>query len=122
MAAVAVAADDVSSTVRSEPGSADETDEQAATPYADAVQAYAKFPFVRLDVPGHSGDGIAQPELAAVLGEGVLRLDLPPLVEGIDQGERPTPMQRSAQLAAAAWGAHRTWLLTNGGSKGNRRR
>ena len=36
-----------------------------------------------------------------------------------DQGPRPTPLQRSAHLAAEAWGAHRTWLLTNGGSKGN---
>src|SRR5436305_1693919 len=100
-------------------GTASVIDDQSATPYADAVQAYAKRPFVRLDVPGHSGDAVAQPELAAVLGEHVLALDLPPLVDGIDQGERPTPQQRSAHLAAAAWGAHRTWLLTNGGSKGN---
>ena len=92
---------------------------QSATPYADAVRAYAGRSFVRLDVPGHGGDGVAQPELADVLGERVLALDLPPLVSGIDQGPRPAPLQRSAQLAADAWGAHRTWLLTNGGSKGN---
>ena len=35
------------------------------------------------------------------------------------RGPVPTPMQQSAQLAAEAWGAHRTWLLTNGASKGN---
>lgn len=92
---------------------------QAATPYADAVRAYAGQAFVRLDVPGHGGDSVAEPELAAVLGERILAMDVPPLVNGIDQGPRPTPLQRSAQLAAAAWGAHRTWLLTNGGSKGN---
>ena len=92
---------------------------QSATPYADAVRAYDGGDFVRLDVPGHGGDAVAQPELAALLGERVLGLDLPPLVSGIDQGPRPTPLQRSAQLAAEAWGAHRTWLLTNGGSKGN---
>jgi lysine decarboxylase len=57
--------------------------------------------------------------LAEILGEHVLALDLPPLVNGIDQGTRPTPLQRSAQLAADAWGARRSWLLTNGGSKGN---
>jgi arginine decarboxylase len=94
-------------------------DAQSATPYADAVRTYAGRPFVRLDVPGHGGDGVAQPELAEALGERVLALDVPPLVEGIDQGPRPTPLQRSARLAAEAWGAHRTWLLTNGGSKGN---
>jgi arginine decarboxylase len=95
------------------------SDAQSATPYADAVRAYAGRPFVRLDVPGHGGDAVAQPELAEVLGERVLGLDVPPLVDGIDQGPRPTPLQRSARLAAEAWGAHRTWLLTNGGSKGN---
>ena len=92
---------------------------QSATPYADAVRAYARRPFVRLDVPGHCGDAVAQPELADLLGERVLALDVPPLVNGIDQGLRPTPLQPSAHLAAEAWGAHRTWLLTNGGSKGN---
>ena len=54
-----------------------------------------------------------------MFGESVLALDVPPLVDGIDQGSVPTPMQQSAQLAAEAWGAHRTWLLTNGASKGN---
>ncbi len=92
---------------------------QSATPYTDAVRAYAARPYVRLDVPGHGGDAVAGPELAGVLGSHVLALDVPPLVSGIDQGPRPTPLQRSAQLAAEAWGAHRTWLLTNGGSKGN---
>ena len=80
-------------------------DAQSATPYADAVRTYADRPFVRLDVPGHGGDGVAQPELAEALGERVLALDVPPLVEGIDQGPRPTPLQRSARLAAEAWGA-----------------
>ena len=93
--------------------------DQSDTPYADAVRAYAARPFIRLDVPGHGGDAVTQPELADVLGEHVLGLDVPPLVSEIDQGVRPTPLQRSAQLAAEAWGARRTWLLTNGGSKGN---
>jgi len=94
-------------------------DVQDATPHVDAARAYAGRPFVRVDVPGHGGDADAQPELAEVLGEHVLALDLPPLVDGIDEGPRPPPLQRSARLAAEAWGAHRTWLLTNGGSKGN---
>jgi arginine decarboxylase len=95
------------------------TDAQLATPYADAVRAYAARPYVRLDVPGHAAQASAQPELAAVFGEDLLRMDLPPLVDGIDNGAQPTPKRRSAALAAQAWGAHRTWLLTNGGSNGN---
>lgn len=92
---------------------------QASTPYADAVNEYADTDYVRLDVPGHGGATLAQPELARVFGERLLKLDLPPLVDGIDQGPAPTCLQRSARLAAQAWGAQRTWLLTNGGSKGN---
>ena len=94
-------------------------DAQLETPYADAVKAYAARDYVRLDVPGHAAQSSAQPELAAAFGEDLLRLDLPPLIDEIDQGAAPTPKIRSAALAAAAWGAHRTWLLTNGGSNGN---
>ncbi|HEY2595886.1 MAG TPA: amino acid decarboxylase, partial [Chloroflexota bacterium] len=110
---------DALSAAAAKPPTGAASDPQSATPYADAVHAYAGRPFVRLDVPGHGGDALAQPELVEVVGERVLALDVPPLVDGIDQGPRPTPLQRSARLAAEAWGAHRTWLLTNGGSKGN---
>lgn len=101
------------------PNARQPADPQTATPFADAVRAYAKQPYVRLSVPGHAADPAAQPELAALLGEELLRLDVAPLIDGIDQGEGPTPRQRSADLAARAWGAYRTWLLTNGGSNGN---
>lgn len=78
--------------------------EQRETPYTDAVRAYADRPMVRIDVPGHAGQGLAQPELAALFGEDLLRLDVPPLVDGVDQGPAPTPMLRSAELASRAWG------------------
>src|SRR5258705_5134781 len=92
---------------------------QEDMPYVEAVRAYAARDFLRLDVPGHTGSAATQPELSNLFGESVLAPDVPPLVDGIDQGSVPTPMQQSAQLAAEAWGAHRTWLLTNGASKGN---
>ncbi|GAS86053.1 aminotransferase class I/II-fold pyridoxal phosphate-dependent enzyme [Mycolicibacterium brisbanense] len=92
---------------------------QAEMPYTDAIRRYADLDYVRLDVPGHCGSALAQPELAELFGERVLQLDLPPLVDGIDQGTVPTPLQQSARLAADAWGARRTWLVTNGASKGN---
>ena len=92
---------------------------QLDTPYTDAIRRYADVDYVRLDVPGHSGSALAQPELSELFGERVLKLDLPPLVDGIDQGPAPTELQQSARLAAQAWGARRTWLVTNGASKGN---
>ena len=65
-------------------------------PYTEAIRRYAETDFVRLDVPGHCGSAAAQPELAEVFGEQVLRLDLPPLVDGIDQGPAPTALQPQA--------------------------
>ena len=78
---------------------------QLETPYTDAIRRYADIDYVRLDVPGHSGSAVAQPELAELFGERLLELDLPPLVDGIDQGPAPTALQQSARLAAQARGA-----------------
>lgn len=65
------------------------------------------------------------PALASVFGEPVMRMDLPMLFSGVDQetwrldGNRRTPLQRAQDLAAQAWGASRTWFITNGASSGN---
>ena len=48
-----------------------------------------------------------------------LELDIPALTHGIDTGVDPTPFQRAQDLAAAAWGARRSWFLINGASQGN---
>ncbi|MFZ0323649.1 MAG: aminotransferase class I/II-fold pyridoxal phosphate-dependent enzyme [Actinomycetes bacterium] len=93
--------------------------DQKAAPYADALQAYADRSPLRLDVPGHQASATAQPGLAQFLGQRALELDIPPLTNGIDYGDHPTPLGQAAYLAAQAWGAYRTWFLTNGASKGN---
>ena len=93
--------------------------DQTATPYADALAAYADADMLRLDVPGHQASTHAQPGLADFLGIRTLELDVPPLTHGVDHGDVPTPLSQAAYLAAQAWGARRTWFLTNGASKGN---
>jgi lysine decarboxylase len=93
--------------------------DQTRAPYAEALQAYADTAPLRLDVPGHQASAVAQPGLADFLGLRVLELDIPPLTDGIDYGDHPTPLGQAAYLAAQAWGARRTWFLTNGASKGN---
>lgn len=92
-------------------------DDQSQTPYADAVAAYADSDFLRFDVPGHQV--AATGALTEFFGQRLLALDVPPLVENIDQGQSPTPLSQSADLAARAWGARKTYLLTNGASQGN---
>ena len=93
--------------------------DQTCTPYSDALEANANTDILRLGVPGHQASHDAQPGLIDFLGEQAVRLDIPPLTHGIDFGDAPTPLSQSAYLAAQAWGARRTWFLTNGASKGN---
>lgn len=90
-----------------------------ATPYADALARYAARDTVRLNVPGHSADPEATPRLADYFGDHILQKDVPPLLAGLDKGAG-NPLAASLRLAAEAWGARRTWFLTNGASQANR--
>lgn len=89
------------------------------TPYADAVAENASYNLLRLNVPGHSADRAAAPELMDFFGADVLKKDISPLLTGIDMGAN-NAYDRSLALAAGAWGARRTWFLTNGASEANR--
>src|SRR3954453_4373328 len=92
---------------------------QDATPYVAALLAYAALDPGRFQVPGHKGGAGADPALRALVGETGLRNDIPSVTEGVDIGPEPTPFQQAQLLAAAAWGARRTWFLVNGASQGN---
>ncbi|MEO7350126.1 MAG: amino acid decarboxylase [Terrimesophilobacter sp.] len=96
-----------------------ETPLDKGTPYADAVAANAAGDLLRLNVPGHSGDDSAAPELTSFFGLGVLKKDISPLLEGVDLGSE-SPYDEALALAAEAWGARQTWFLTNGASQANR--
>lgn len=89
------------------------------TPYADAVAANAAEDSLRLNVPGHSGDDHAAPELAKFFGPGILQKDITPLLDGVDLGS-DSPYDEALSLAAEAWGARQSWFLTNGASQANR--
>lgn len=95
------------------------TPPQSATPYLDALRDYAARSPGRFHVPGHKGGTAADPGLVDALGMDALALDIPALTPGIDQGPEPTPFQQAQQLAAAAWGARRSWFMVNGASQGN---
>jgi arginine decarboxylase len=99
--------------------SADRLSAHAAAPYAQALSEHARRSPLHLMVPGHGCDtehGFA--DLADWLGDAVA-MDLPPMQEGIDLGV-DSPLARAQALAADAWGATRTWFLTNGASQANR--
>ncbi|MGR4008990.1 aminotransferase class I/II-fold pyridoxal phosphate-dependent enzyme [Leucobacter sp. 1207-22] len=93
---------------------------QQEMPYVDAIKRYAAAGPENVMVPGHgcnpTGGGA---HLAEVFGPRVVELDVPLMLDGIDLGEN-SPMEQARVLAADAWGAKRTWFLTNGASQGNR--
>lgn len=85
----------------------------------DALLAYAALDPGRFQVPGHKGGPGADPSMRELVGAVGLRNDIPSVTEGVDIGPEPTPFQQGQLLAAAAWGARRTWFLVNGASQGN---
>jgi lysine decarboxylase len=93
--------------------------EQPTAPYLDAVVAYGFRGSGRFHVPGHKGGAGADPGLRHALGDDALMVDIPQDIHGIDLGPEPTPYRQAEQLAADAYGAERTWFLTNGATQGN---
>lgn len=93
--------------------------EQPGAPYLDAVVAYGFRGPGRFHVPGHKGGPGADPGLRFALGDRALAIDVPKDIQGIDLGPSPTPYERAEHLAAEAYGAERTWFLTNGATQGN---
>jgi arginine decarboxylase len=93
--------------------------EQPSAPYLDALVAHAFRGTGRFHVPGHKGGPGADPALRFALGDRALAVDIPQDIEGIDLGPSPTPYERAEALAAEAYGAKRTWFLTNGATQGN---
>jgi arginine decarboxylase len=93
--------------------------DQPTAPYLEAIVSYGFRGSTRFHVPGHKGGPGADPGLRSALGDRALALDISPDIDGIDVGPAPTPYDRAEELAAAAYGAARTWFLTNGATQGN---
>src|ERR1700751_3603636 len=93
--------------------------EQPGAPYLDAVVEYAFRGAARYHVPGHKGGPGADPGVVRAIGLDALAADVPQLIHGIDVGSSPTPYERAEAMAAEAFGAARSWFLTNGATQGN---
>src|SRR5215210_4483500 len=104
---------------RREPDVGPTSNEQPNAPYLEAVVAYAFRAPARYHVPGHKGGPGADPGLRKAIGVDALAADVPQDIHGIDLGESPTPYERAELLAAEAFGAARTFFLTNGATQGN---
>ncbi len=91
---------------------------QNRTPLLEALRAAAHHPHAPFYAPGHKrGKGIPQP-LVDLLGASVFLADLPELPD-LDNLFAPAgAIQEAQELAAAAFGADRTWFLVNGSTAG----
>src|SRR3954468_8423762 len=104
---------------RREPDVGPTSNEQPNAPYLEAVVAYAFRAPARYHVPGHKGGPGGDPGLRKAIGVDALAADVPQDIHGIDLGPSPTPYERAEGLAAEAYGAERSWFLTNGATQGN---
>ena len=93
--------------------------DHSRAPYLEALRAYAAREPGRYHVPGHKGGLGTDPELLQAYGSDALSLDIPLVIHGIDVGVSETPLENALALAADAWGAKRTWFLSNGATQGN---
>ena len=92
--------------------------DQTATPLLEALQTASMRSHTSFYAPGHKqGRGMSQ-KLVSLLGASVFQADLPELPD-LDNLFSPTGViQKAQQLAAAAFGADRTWFLVNGSTCG----
>src|SRR5919199_920021 len=116
---MAEAVNSLADLARGEPDVGPVPDEQPNAPYLEAVVAYAFRGPARYHVPGHKGGPGADPGVRKAIGIDGLAADVPQDIQGIDLGPSPTPYERAERLAAEAFGAARTFFLTNGATQGN---
>jgi arginine decarboxylase len=92
--------------------------DQSQTPLVDRLQRCADRTTAPFHTPGHKKGGCVNPALVHLLDQPAFRADLPELPD-LDNLFAPTGVIQAAQdLAAAAFGADRTWFLTNGSTGG----
>src|SRR2546421_258921 len=97
-----------------ESASTDRVRKHAAAPYLEALGGYAARQPGRYHVPGHKGGPGCDPNFRDAVAMHGLELDIPLVTPGVDIGMPVPPLDRAMELAADAWGAKRTWFLSNG--------
>ena len=92
--------------------------DQSETPLIDALEAASDSVRAPFFFPGHKMGAGAPRRLRRLLRGGGLRYDLPELPELDNLFAAEGPIARAQELAAAAFGAGRTWFLVNGSTAG----
>jgi arginine/lysine/ornithine decarboxylase len=88
--------------------------DQRRAPFVAALAAYQAAGTTPFSTPGHKLGSGADGELRALLGDAVFAADV-----WLNTGDHDRALRAAETLAAATWGADRSFFLTNGSSAGN---
>ncbi|MGH9263291.1 MAG: aminotransferase class I/II-fold pyridoxal phosphate-dependent enzyme [Acidimicrobiales bacterium] len=91
---------------------------QERAPYFEALCEYAGVPRAVFHTPGHIQGRGGHDRLADLFGAKTLELDLCTGLGNLD-GKPGSALEQAQELAAAAYGADRSWFLVNGSTSGN---
>ncbi len=92
--------------------------DQGAAPLVEALRAYRERHTAAFHTPGHKLGAGAPADLIDALGERFLAADMG-IANGLDDTQESGGLLRRAEdLAAAAWGARRSFFTPNGSSSG----
>ncbi len=91
---------------------------QAEAPLVEALRAYRERRTAAFHTPGHKLGAGAPADLVDALGERLLSADMG-IANGLDDTQESGGLLgRAEELAAQAWGAERSFFVTNGSSGG----
>ncbi|MDF3037554.1 MAG: cad [Thermomicrobiales bacterium] len=96
------------------PPEASLTPDHRQAPMIEALRAYQCASTVSFATPGHKHGAGFDPEVRALLGPDLGAADV-----WLNTADHDAALSAAETLAAAAWGADRTFFLTNGSSGGN---
>ena len=88
-------------------------------PYLEALRAYADRDPAATTCPATRAGAGTDPELREALGTEALAARHPAHHPRDRRRGSATPLESALELAADAWGAKRTWFLSNGATQGN---
>jgi arginine decarboxylase len=92
--------------------------DQTTTPLLTALQTWADRDYSPFHTPGHKKGQGSSSGLRDLIGDRALQADLPELPELDNLFAPQGVIQQAQELAAAAFGADRTWFLANGSTSG----
>ncbi|MFN8591903.1 MAG: DegT/DnrJ/EryC1/StrS family aminotransferase [Thermomicrobiales bacterium] len=88
--------------------------DQRQMPIVSAIASYRRSGTISFSTPGHKGGAGFDPALRDLLGDDLGEADV-----WLNPADHAAALTAAERLAAGAWGADRTFFLTNGSSAGN---